>query len=115
MTSPHVAGAAAQLHAGYPAISHLAVKTRLMERGDPTPALDGRIVSGKRLNLANALDTEGAPVLTDVRVTPASFDPSKGETATLTWTQNEPRHATIETPQTGEVSPILRGLLSCSS
>jgi subtilisin family serine protease len=63
MATPHVSGAAAHLLAGFPAMTHLQAKQRLMDTGDSLPALAGKTVSGKRLNLASALAvaTPGAP------------------------------------------------------
>ncbi|MFP3907689.1 MAG: S8 family serine peptidase, partial [Acidimicrobiales bacterium] len=106
MAAPHVAGAAAQVYASYPEATHLQVRDRLMDHGDPTPSLATTTVSGNRLNLAAALDTDGAPVLTQVGATPESFDPTVGEVATLTWTQNEPGHGQIEVIPDGETEPI---------
>jgi subtilisin family serine protease len=57
MAAPHVAGVAALVmaNASVPAISLQELKTRLVWTGDPVPALDGRTVSGCRLNAYNAL------------------------------------------------------------
>ncbi|GAB2913870.1 S8 family serine peptidase [Rheinheimera gaetbuli] len=56
MASPHVAGAAALLWSVNPELSALEMKAILMDSGDALPALEGKTVSGKRLNLVNALD-----------------------------------------------------------
>ena len=55
MASPHVAGAAALLWSVNPDITALEMKAILMDSGDALPALDGKTVSGKRINLVNAL------------------------------------------------------------
>jgi subtilisin family serine protease len=60
MAAPHVAGVAALVMANVPGsggtiISLEELKTRLVWTGDPKPALDGRTISGCRLNAYNAL------------------------------------------------------------
>lgn len=56
MASPHVAGAAALVWSLDPSIPALEMKDILMQSGDALPSLDGRTVSGKRLNVARALE-----------------------------------------------------------
>ncbi|KKO50462.1 peptidase S8 [Arsukibacterium sp. MJ3] len=55
MASPHVAGAAALLWSINPDITPLEMKAILMDSGDELLSLAGKTVSGKRLNLVNAL------------------------------------------------------------
>ncbi|PNJ93931.1 hypothetical protein CEP13_11520, partial [Cylindrospermopsis raciborskii C03] len=55
MASPHVAGAAALLWSENPTWTAQQVKNALMNTGDSIPALAGKTVSGKRLNVFNAL------------------------------------------------------------
>ncbi|MBU2113304.1 MAG: S8 family serine peptidase [Gammaproteobacteria bacterium] len=55
MASPHVAGAAALLWSVNPDITALEMKAILMDSGDALPALEGKTVSGKRINLVNAM------------------------------------------------------------
>ncbi|NQU08636.1 MAG: S8 family serine peptidase, partial [Candidatus Abyssubacteria bacterium] len=55
MATPHVAGAAALLWANDPALTNLDVKEMLMATVDPVPGLAGRVVTGGRLNVYNAL------------------------------------------------------------
>lgn len=55
MASPHVAGAAALLWSVNPDITPLEMKAILMDSGDNLPALEGKTVSGKRVNLVNAM------------------------------------------------------------
>jgi subtilisin family serine protease len=61
MAAPHVAGAAALVKAQHPNWIATMIKQQLMRSVDPVPALNGRIVSGGRLNLARAV----GPVLAD--------------------------------------------------
>ena len=68
MATPHVAGVAALVMANPPGstpISLQELKTRLVWTGDPIPALDGKTLSGCRLNAYNALTAQpGVTVVT---------------------------------------------------
>lgn len=55
MASPHVAGAAALLWSVNPELTTAEMKAILMDSGDSLAALEGKTVSGKRINLANAM------------------------------------------------------------
>eukprot|EP00873_Tetraselmis_striata_P026283 jgi/Tetstr1/446547/TSEL_034072.t1 len=55
MATPHVSGAAALLLAKNPTLSYAVVKDLLMTTGDTINDLVDKTVSGKRLNVANAL------------------------------------------------------------
>lgn len=55
MATPHVAGAAALIWSYQPALSNLQIKETLMNSGDSIVSLAGKTVSGKRLNINNAL------------------------------------------------------------
>jgi len=55
MAAPHVTGAVALLKAYSPGLSLQEVKDRLLNTGDPVPALEGMTFTGRRLNLYNAL------------------------------------------------------------
>ncbi|RDV28042.1 PKD domain-containing protein [Alteromonas aestuariivivens] len=56
-SAAHVSGAAALLWAAHPQLSANQVKDALMTSGDPLDDLEGRTVSGKRLNVRRALDS----------------------------------------------------------
>ncbi|QSX41229.1 S8 family serine peptidase [Shewanella cyperi] len=60
MATPHVAGAAALVLAADPSLTTADVKNILMASGDPNAALEGKTVSGKRLNVESALNMAGA-------------------------------------------------------
>ncbi|MBI3543067.1 MAG: S8 family serine peptidase [Deltaproteobacteria bacterium] len=55
MACPHVAGAAALLWSAHPQWTHKEVKARLMESVDKLPSLEGKTVTGGRINVAKAL------------------------------------------------------------
>lgn len=79
MASPHVAGAAALVWSVNPGLTMAEMKQVLMDSGDDTPALDGKVVSGKRLNLLMALeDADPAPGFR-FTATPSSAQITAGE------------------------------------
>jgi len=55
MACPHVAGAAALVWSAHPQWTHKEVKARLMESVDKIPALEGKTVTGGRINVARAV------------------------------------------------------------
>ncbi len=65
MATPHVTGAANLLLTEFPEMSNEELKARLMNTGDSVASLQGKTVSGKRLNANNAMETDttapGAP------------------------------------------------------
>jgi subtilisin family serine protease/Ca2+-binding RTX toxin-like protein len=61
MASPHVAGAAALVWSQNPTWTAQQVKNTLMNTGDSIAALAGKTVSGKRLNVFNALAAANLP------------------------------------------------------
>ena len=56
MATPHVAGAAALLWAANPSYSYADIKAKLMSSVDKLDSLSGKMVTGGRLNINNALD-----------------------------------------------------------
>jgi len=61
MATPHVAGAAALVLSVNENLSAVEIKDLLMSTGDPIPALNGKTVSGNRLNVKNAVDNAPPP------------------------------------------------------
>lgn len=55
MATPHVSGAAALVWGTNPSLTHYCVKAQLLSTVDQVPGLEGKVVSGGRLNLNNAL------------------------------------------------------------
>tara|TARA_R110000751_G_scaffold192931_2_gene298485 strand:+ start:177 stop:2735 length:2559 start_codon:yes stop_codon:yes gene_type:complete len=81
MATPHVAGAAALVLSVNPELSTVELKELLMNSGDANPATEGKTVSGKRLNIYNALlDADPTPGFT-LKATPNSSTIEAGETA----------------------------------
>lgn len=86
MASPHVAGAAAMISAVKPNLNPLQVKEILMNSGDVVESLNGKTVTGKRLNLHQALlDADPDPSFT-LAVENSDVTITAGETAVYTFT-----------------------------
>ncbi|MFM6602958.1 MAG: S8 family serine peptidase, partial [Microcystis panniformis] len=85
MASPHVTGAAALLWSQNPTWTAQQVKNTLMNTGDPIAALAGKTVSGKRLNVFNALAAD-LPSVT-VSVSPASVQEDGTTNLVYTFTR----------------------------
>ncbi len=84
MATPHVAGAAALVWSLNPDLSIAEMKTLLMDSGDSLAALAGKTVSGKRLNLKNALDAADPEPGFSLGLTPATQTVTAGNNATYT-------------------------------
>ncbi|MGH7450912.1 MAG: S8 family serine peptidase, partial [bacterium] len=86
MATPHVSGAISLVWSRVPGLSSLQVKELILKAVDPIPSLQGRTVSGGRLNVFNALilaepDSIAPAAVTDL----ATVDP-KSNFITLAWT-----------------------------
>jgi serine protease len=82
MATPHVTGAAALVLSINDTLSVTELKQILMDTGDPTAAMAGRTVSGKRLNVAAAL-AEANPIPTfKVELPTTAATISQGQAAT---------------------------------
>ncbi|HTG43845.1 MAG TPA: S8 family peptidase, partial [Verrucomicrobiae bacterium] len=69
MAAPHVTGAIALLRAAYPTESYTAIISRLLSGVDKLPSLDGKCVSGGRLNISNLFPAKSvapAPVISSL-------------------------------------------------
>jgi serine protease len=83
MATPHVAGAAALVLSANSTLTNAELKAALMDSGDAIPSLAGKTVSGKRLNVANALDEAGPPVPRfNMGASPASRVIAQGQSTT---------------------------------
>ncbi|OHU94212.1 S8 family serine peptidase [Pseudoalteromonas byunsanensis] len=81
MATPHVAGAAALTLSVNPTLTTAELKAVLMDSGDDNAALNGKVVSGKRLNVANALEAADPEPGFRLSATPSSQDITAGESA----------------------------------
>ncbi|MFM6606790.1 MAG: S8 family serine peptidase, partial [Dolichospermum sp.] len=86
MASPHVAGGAALLWSQNPTWTAQQVKNTLMNTGDPLASLAGKTVSGKRLNVFNALAAANLPFVT-VSVSPATVQEDGTTNLVYTFTR----------------------------
>jgi subtilisin family serine protease/Ca2+-binding RTX toxin-like protein len=86
MASPHVAGAAALVWSENPTWTAQQVKNTLMNTGDSIAALAGKTVSGKRLNVFNALAAANLPSVT-VSVSPATVQEDGATNLVYTFTR----------------------------
>ncbi|GAA6171455.1 S8 family serine peptidase [Colwellia sp. KU-HH00111] len=85
MATPHVAGAAALVLSVNPELSVVELKELLMNSGDDNTELNGKTVSGKRLNIHTALiDADPTPGF-GFSVSPGSIMLTAGETATYNF------------------------------
>ncbi len=76
MATPHVAGAAALLLSEYPGSSYVTLRDKIFENVDPIAAFSGKMVTGGRLNVAEAIvPPDDAPVVT-------ALSPPSGSTHT---------------------------------
>ncbi len=80
MATPHVAGACALLKASRPDLTWDQLKHIVLESGDPISALAGKTLTGRRLNLKNALDLADGVMLRARPETLAVDDDSEGGT-----------------------------------
>ena len=85
MATPHVAGAAALALSVNPALNFQELKDLLMNSGDDNAALTGKTVSGKRLNVLNALQDANPEPGFRLKVTPTNQTITAGDTATYTF------------------------------
>ncbi len=82
MAAPHVAGAAALMQSVIPQSTTAQLKTWIMDSVDPIAALNGRMVTGGRLNLNELLSNSGYGLTLDPEV--MSLPAGQNATATLT-------------------------------
>ncbi len=101
MASPHVTGAAALLWSQNPTWTAQQVKNTLMNTGDPLASLAGKTVSGKRLNVFNALAGTALPVVTVVANDANAGEPANNGQYTLTRTGSTASALTVNIAMSG--------------
>jgi len=62
MATPHVAGLAALLHASDKKMNWWSIRNLIIAGGDKVSSLDGKTVSGRRINAAGSMDCSGVKV-----------------------------------------------------
>ena len=72
MATPHVSGVAALIKAQYPLASVSQIKSRILNSVDHLTNLDGRILSGGRINAYNALENDAIPPSAILDLTPGN-------------------------------------------
>jgi outer membrane protein assembly factor BamB len=99
MAAPHVAGALALLKARFPTDNYRQLINRLLRGVTRLPALDGRVQSGGRLHLANALGANSSAPFNDDFVQSALLSGTSARTRTSnlggTTEPGEPAHAGV--------------------
>jgi len=82
MATPHVAGAAALVWAANPSWTYLQVKDRLLATVDPLASLQGKTLTGGRLNVGSAVAGSGT-------TTPPPADTTGARVISSTWLTQE--------------------------
>lgn len=87
MATPHVAGAAALIWAAYPNISLSKVRAALIFNGDLVPSLQGKTLTGRRLNVKKSLDALAENDTTPPGTpTGAQITSQNGRAVNISWT-----------------------------
>jgi serine protease len=110
MASPHVAGAAALLWSVNPEISVLEMKAILMDSGDSLAALDGKTVSGKRLNLTNAMAEADPTPSFKLSVSPRLQEITAGDIAEYTINIGNVADWMGQVALSVDVDPVIEGV-----
>ena len=95
MASPHVAGAAALLLGSKPSLTTAELKAALLTTGDPQPALAGKTVTGRRLNLDKALRSVTPAATSTPTATPTPTASPTGGGGTTTTVVQPPARLTV--------------------
>jgi PKD repeat protein len=108
MAAAMVSGAAAVMKAHFPNENYLQIKQQLLANVDSRPALQGKSISGGRLNLYKALASGAPPTLTaSFSANPTSgpapltvqfTDASTGNPTSWNWTFGDGATSTVESP-----------------
>ncbi len=87
MAAPHVSGAAALLLAANPNLTFQQVKGLLMFNGDPLPSLNGKTLTGRRLNVGSSMQAlAGNDVTPPGTVTSFHVNTQLGRSLNVGWT-----------------------------
>ena len=83
MAAPHVSGAAALLWEFDPSLTHIEVKEKIMNLAEPIDSLQGKTVTGSRLNIYNFFDND---IVAPAEISDLSAIDKTHSTVTLQWT-----------------------------
>jgi len=107
MAAPHVAGLAGLVWGYKPELTYSQVKDIILSTGDDNSSLSGKIVTGKRINAGNALNSITPPVISNLQnatTTPTS--------TIIVWTTDEPATSKV-TYSTS--TPVTSAIVSSST
>jgi len=96
MATPHVAGAAALIKSKLPQSRDEQIKARILQSVDEIPSMEGKLVTGGRLNAAKALGANTAPVILGVQPSSAIRDRTPIISATVRDDETELAETQIE-------------------
>ena len=115
MATPHVTGAAALVWSLNPELTAVEMKNLLMNTGDAIDSLDGKTVSGKRLNVNNAIaEADPTPGFRFIAM-PSHQQISAGETASYSFDVRSIADWSGDVAVEVMVSPALEGVSLSSS
>jgi subtilisin family serine protease len=97
--APHVAGAAALVKSHMPGLSVAELRERLLRTVDPLPSLQGKTVTGGRLNVARALTADLDPAGGTVEPPPPDEPPSEEPPSETPPPETEPPPRTEPEPE----------------
>jgi subtilisin family serine protease/PKD repeat protein len=83
MATPHVSGAAALLWSALPSLTVSELKNKIIDLSESVPTLQGKTVSGGRLNVYNFFEPD---TTAPAAITGLSISNTTEEAVTLTWT-----------------------------
>ncbi len=116
MATPHVAGAAGLIWSLSPHLTISEVKQILLDSGESLPALAGKILSGKRINLESALAAADPVPGFGLGLTPARQEVTAGQNALYQLAVSDIADWDGQVNFTVSSNPVLPGLaLSASS
>jgi len=85
MATPHVAGLAALIWGVKPNLTSAAVKNTILNTGDSLNSLNGKILTGKRINAFSALKSVTTPVISNVETADTTATSTR-----ITWSTDFP-------------------------
>ena len=107
MAAPHVAGLAALLHSWDPTLTIYQIRNLILAGGDPIAALDGKTVSGNRINASGAMTCSGKALFGLLRPFDTT-DKSKQPVAALNIDCGNPAGALTVTIKPGKIKLKLK-------